>query len=102
MRLQSSEWSNKTVDGREVLHGYLMDVIRSSGAPSNADIEAARAGVAWLRERRCHSVKSGAFVRGTQYEALLSKVGFWTKRSSGASTKHFYASGTRSPKTPSY
>jgi hypothetical protein len=71
---------NKTVDGREVLHGYLMDVIRSSGAPTNADIEAARAGVAWLREQRCHSVKS-AFVRGTQYEALLSKVGFWTKRS---------------------
>ena len=30
--------SNKTVDGREVLHGYLMDVIKSSGAPSNADI----------------------------------------------------------------
>src|SRR5216683_1566896 len=72
--------SNKTVDGREVLHGYLMDVIRSSGAPSNADIEAARAGVAWLRERRCHSVKS-AFVRGTRYEAVLSEVGFWTKRS---------------------
>jgi len=33
-----------------------------------------------LRERRCHSVKS-AFVRGTRYEALLSGVGFWTKRS---------------------
>jgi hypothetical protein len=71
--------SNKTVDGREVLHGYLMDVIRSSGASSNAEIEGARAGVAWLRERRCHSVKS-AFVRGTRYEELLSKVGFWTKR----------------------
>jgi hypothetical protein len=73
--------SNKTVDGREVLHGYLMDVIRSSGASSNAAIEAARAGVAWLRERRCHSVKS-AFVRGSLYETLLSKVGFWTKRAS--------------------
>jgi hypothetical protein len=72
--------SNKTVDGREVLHGYLMDVIRSSSAPGNAGIEAARAGVAWLRELRCHSVKS-VFVRGTQYETMLSKVGFWTKRS---------------------
>jgi hypothetical protein len=71
--------SNKTADGREVQYGYLMDVIRSSGASDNAEIEAARAGVAWLREQRCHSVKS-AFVRGSRYEELLSKAGFWTKR----------------------
>jgi hypothetical protein len=73
--------SNKSADGRELLAGYLMDVIRSSGAPSGAEVEAARAGITWLRERRCHSVKS-AFVRGTPYEALLSKVGFWTKKAS--------------------
>jgi hypothetical protein len=71
--------SNKSADGRDVLHGYLMDVIRSPGASSDAEIEAGRAGVAWLRERRCHSVKS-AFVRSTRYEGLLSRVGFWTKR----------------------
>jgi hypothetical protein len=72
--------SNRSADGREVPYGLLMDVIRSSGAPSDTEIDAARAGVTWLRERRCHSVKS-LFVRATPYEALLSKVGFWTKRS---------------------
>jgi hypothetical protein len=72
--------SNKSADGRDVLYGFLMDVIKCTGASSDAEIDAGRAGVSWLREQRCHSVKS-AFVRGTPYEALLSKVGFWTKRS---------------------
>jgi hypothetical protein len=74
--------SNKSADGSEVLYGLLMDVIRSSSAPCDAQIEAAYAGIAWLRERRCHSVKS-LFVPGTSYEALLSKVHFQTKRRYG-------------------
>jgi hypothetical protein len=80
--------SNKSADGRELLAGYLMDVIRSSGAPSDAELEAARAGITWLRERGCHSVKS-LFVRNSPYEALLSKVGFRTKRSSNLETIFF-------------
>jgi GNAT acetyltransferase-like protein len=80
--------SNKSADGREVLYGLLMDVIRSSDAPGDAKVKAARAGVAWLRERRCHSVKS-LFVRGTPYETLLSKVGFWTQGASTAQTNFF-------------
>jgi len=80
--------SNKSADGRELLAGYLMDVIRSSDAPQGAGLEAARAGIAWLRERGCHSVKS-LFVRNSPYEALLLKTGFWTNRPSKLETTFF-------------
>jgi hypothetical protein len=65
-----------------------MDVIRSSGAPSDAEVEAARAGIIWLREQGCHSVKS-LFVRNSPYEDLLLKIGFWTKRPSKLETIFF-------------
>jgi hypothetical protein len=83
--------SSKSADGRELVYGFLMDVIRSSDAPRDAEVEAARAGVAWLRGRRCHSVKS-LFVRGTPYGTLLSRVGFWKQRPSEAQTTFFMRS----------
>jgi hypothetical protein len=80
--------SNMSADGREVLYGSLMDVIRASGAPAETAIEVALSAIAWLREKRCHSVKS-LFIRGTPYGRLLSKLGFWTQRPAKAQTKLF-------------
>jgi hypothetical protein len=75
--------SNIAADGRQLHYGYLMDVVRSSGAPRDAAIEAASAGIDWLWQRRCHSVKS-LVVSGTAYAIMLSDLGFWTGRLSKA------------------